>query len=243
MLKDRYALITGASRGIGAAIARNFALNGAKLILISRDYDALKNLQDELSHTEVHIFLADISKHSDVKELFLKIKKLTPHLDIVINNAGILEGALLSMTKESSIQQTFETNLFGQFYILQYTTRLMRKSSSASIVNITSAMGVQGARGHSMYSASKAAVIGFSRSLSKELAPHIRVNAIAPGVIQTDLTANLDDKKREEFISDTLLKRVGLADEVAQSALFLASDMSSFITGEVLSVDGGLCLR
>jgi len=243
MLNNRWCLISGASRGIGEAIARNFAKNGANLILVSRDIEALEAIKESITDTEVAVFKADISKSENVKELFLKIRKQTKSLDVVINCAGVLESALISMTTDSQIHRLFENNVFSQFYMLRYASRMMIKSPYASIVNISSIMGIEGGRATSLYSATKASIIGFSRSLAKELAPDIRVNVIAPGVVDTALIADLQQDSRDDFISDTLLKRVASADEIANVALFLASDMSSFITGEIIRVDGGLCLR
>ena len=242
MLKGKIALITGANRGIGKAIARTFAKNGSHLILVARDIESLQKVKESISEVEVDIFSCDISKESEVKTLFQKIAKISKRIDILVNNAGVLESSLLGMIKRESMDSLFQTNVYGQIYILQYASRMMKRNRAGSVINMSSIMGIQGGRNSSLYSATKAAIVGLSRSLAKELAPEIRVNVIAPGVVKTELISDLSQKCLREFEDATLLKRIATPEEIADVALFLASDMSKFITAEVLNVDGGLCL-
>jgi len=240
MLQDKWALITGASRGIGRATAKEFALQGAHLLLVGRDFEALKTLQEEIKIPS-NIFICDVSNEQEIKELFLKIRKITKVLDIVVNNAGILYSAPLLMSKREDIEKVFATNFYSVVHISQYASRMMLTKKQGSIINISSVMGINGASAHSIYSASKASLIALTKSLARELSPHIRVNAIAPGVVDTSLINGMSEEKKKVLKERTPLQRFAKESEVAKSILFFATDMSSFITGEVLRVDGGLC--
>ncbi len=165
--------------------------------------------------------------------------KLTKKLDILVANAGVLDDALIGMVTQSQIENTFNTNTFGVLYCAQYASRLMGRNKCGSIINMTSIMGTHGNIGQAVYAGSKAAVIGITKSLSKELAPlNIRVNAIAPGVIDTDMVATL----AAERIASIKMGRIGRPEEVANVALFLASDLSTYVTGQVIGVDGGMII-
>ena len=238
MLKDKWVLITGASSGIGRESVELFAKNGAKLLLLARDIEKLQSLQS--IGAESYIFSVDVSDYEEVKKCFMQIRKITKSIDVLVNNAGILESAMFMMTNQKTIQNVFEVNTFSQMYVSQFVSKMMIKQKKGSIINVTSIMGISGANAHTIYSASKAAIIGFTKSLAKELAP-IRVNAIAPGIVDTPLLDSISDEKKNEFIQKIPLKRLALPQEIAQSILFLASDMSSYITASVLEVDGGLC--
>jgi len=240
MLQNRWVLITGANQGIGKATAKEFAKNGANLILVARDEERLKIVQNELERPS-YIFVCDITQESEIKHLFTQITKITKRLDVVVNNAGILYSAPLFMSKRDKMEEIFATNFYSVVHISQYASRMMLRGKKGSIINLSSAMGIEGAKNHAIYSASKASLIALTQSLSKELAPSIRVNAVAPGVVDTPLIASLSEQQKESIINATPLKRFASANEIAQTILFLASDMSSFITGEVLKVDGGLC--
>ncbi len=246
MLKNKIALITGSTRGIGRAIAFNFAQNGATLIINGKSVDKVKQLSKELKNKfeiDVHEAVFDVSNYDEVKNGFKAIYKITKKLDIVINNAGILESSLIGMLSKDNLKNTYATNVDAIYYILQYASRLLARNNSGSIINLTSIMGTNGCEGQSVYSGSKAAVVGITKSLAKELADkNIRVNAIAPGFIDTDMTKNLDAKSFDMRINSIKMGRAGTAEEVANTALFLASDLSEYVTGQIIGVDGGMLL-
>jgi 3-oxoacyl-[acyl-carrier protein] reductase len=246
MLSGKIALITGASRGIGRAVAELFASSGADVILNALDETSLHTICEEI--TALHKVKAismpfDISDIDEVKRGFREIFKITRTLDILVNNAGVLAGSLIGVATPAMIDKTFGVNVSGTIYCCQHAARMMVKQNSGSIINFSSIMGVQGDAGFSVYSGSKAAIIGITKSLAKELAAfNIRVNAIAPGFIDTAMTCSLPADKYRDRINSIKMKRAGTPLEVASAALFLASDMSSYITGQVLGVDGGMVL-
>ncbi|HIP13790.1 MAG TPA: SDR family oxidoreductase [Arcobacter sp.] len=246
MLTGKIALITGATRGIGKAIAEIYAKNGASIILNARDESAAFILAKKLSSTynvTVHVVIFDVSNSTEVKNGFKQIFKLTKKLDIVVNNAGILESSLLGMVTESMIEKTYSTNVYSLYYIAQYAARLMARNKSGSIINLTSIMGVNGSAGQAVYSGSKAAVVGITKSLAKELAStHIRVNAIAPGFIDTDMTQDMGEDKYKERMDSIAMGRIGTSEDIANTALYLASDLSSYVTGQTIAVDGGMLI-
>ena len=243
MLQQRYALITGASKGIGKQTAHLFAKNGANLLLVARDIDALVSLRDELQEFSINvdIFSCDLTDENEIKSLFIKIKKVTKIIDIVVNNAGIIKSSMFSMTNSDTLKDMFQTNLYAPYILTQYATRMMRKSPYASVIFISSMMATKGGIGHSAYASSKSALDGMMKSLAKELAPAIRVNAIAPGVVQTDMIKTLSEDEKEEYTSKSLFKRLATPNDIANVILFLASDMSKYITAELINVDGGIC--
>jgi len=246
MLQNKIAFITGSTRGIGRAIAFNFAQNGATLIINGRCSDNVRQLSNELKnkfHVDVHEAVFDVSNYDEVKNGFKDIYQITKKLDIVVNNAGILESSLIGMFSKDNLKNTYSTNVDAIYYILQYASRLLVRNNSGSIINLTSIMGTNGCAGQSIYSGSKAAVIGITKSLAKELADkNIRVNAIAPGFIDTDMTNSLDIKIFDKRINSIEMGRAGTADEVANTALFLASELSEYVTGQIIGVDGGMLL-
>jgi len=240
MLENKWAIITGASSGIGLATAKLFAYHKANLILISKNKEKLKSITNEFEKN-IYIFETDLSNYDDIKKLFSDIRKITKKIDILVNNAGIIESSMLMMTQEENIKKLFENNTFSQIYMAQFTSKFMLKHKKGSIINITSIMGISGAKAHVAYSSSKAAIIGLTKSLAKELAPFVRVNAISPGIVDTPLISNISEEKKDKLTSQILLKRLATPKEIANAILFLASDMSSYITETVLEVDGGLC--
>ena len=246
LLEGKTALITGSTRGIGRAIAEAYAKNGASLILNSRDEEKAKKTALEISEkydVHVDIVLFDVSNSDEVKNGFREIFKLTKNLDIVVNNAGILDDALIGMVTKAQIEKTFGINTFGVLYVSQYAARMMSKKKVGSIINISSIIGTNGNEGQAVYGGSKAAVIGITQSLSKELAPNnIRVNAIAPGFIDTEMTQGLTKCKYKERIESIKMNRIGKAEDIANTALYLASDLSSYVTGQVIGVDGGMLI-
>jgi 3-oxoacyl-[acyl-carrier protein] reductase len=246
LLKGKTAFITGATRGIGKAIAEIYAENGATLILNGREREKTENVASELRKTynvPVEIILFDVSHYDEVKKGFKELFKVTKKLDIAVNNAGILDDALIGMVTHNQIEKTFSTNTFGVLYVAQYAARLMSRNRSGSIINISSIIGTNGNEGQSVYAGSKAAVIGITQSLSKELAPNnIRVNAIAPGFIDTDMTRNLPKDKYQERINSIKMGKIGTPEDIANTALYLASDLSSYVTGQTIGVDGGMLI-
>ena len=246
MLKGKTAIITGASRGIGKEVAILFAKNEADLILISRNEERLSNLQKELTETynvDVKCYAVDITDSAKLKDVFTEIKGNKKPIDIVVNNAGIMEDAVLQMVKPEMIQKTYAINVFALIDVSKRASKLMLRNRRGSIINLTSIIGVEGALGQSIYSSSKSAVIGFTKSLSKELASlNIRVNAVAPGFIDTDLTRGKDPGFYDKNLEAIAMRRLGTTSDVAGVILFLASDLSGYVTGQIIGVDGGMII-
>lgn len=246
-LKDKVCLITGASRGIGFEIAHLFAKQGAKIIICGRNFENIKNagisLKKEFGDSQVEYFECDVSNEIQVKEIFHKIFRLPEKkLDVLVCNAGILDDALIGMVSKAQIEKVFSTNTFGVLFCSQYASRLMaRNKNGGSIINISSIIGTNGNIGQSVYGGSKAAILGITKSLSKELAhKKIRVNALAPGFIDTEMTRFLPKDKYEERIKSIKMERIGTPKDIAYGALFFASDISGYITGQILGIDGAM---
>jgi 3-oxoacyl-[acyl-carrier protein] reductase len=247
LLEDRVVLITGATRGIGLATARLFALHGANVVMTGRDLTAVdkarRKLLDANPGSTISSLLCDVSDERSVRDAFQAVFKEFRRLDVLVSNAGILDDALIGMVSTAQIKRVFETNTYGVLHCAQYATRLMARSKTGSIINIASIIGTNGNVGQSVYGGSKAAVIGITKSLAKELAPNsIRVNAIAPGFIDTEMARSIPSEKFQERIGSVKLGRIGSADEVASVALFLASDLASYVTGQTIGVDGGMLI-
>lgn len=246
LLSGKKVLITGAGRGIGKAIAHLFAIHGAEIFLNGRDETVIAKLKDELVATysaTVHLVVFDVADAESVKQGFRTLFAVTKSLDVLVNNAGILDDALIGMVSQAQIQQTFSANTFSVLYCSQYAARMMQRNKQGSIINMTSIIGRVGNAGQAVYGGSKAAVIGITQSLAKELAAqNIRVNAIAPGFIDTDMAHSLSDDKFQQRLDSIAMGRIGSPEEVAKVALFLASDLSSYVTGQVIGVDGGMLI-
>jgi 3-oxoacyl-[acyl-carrier protein] reductase len=242
LLKGKTILITGSSKGIGKSIAQLFAREGADLVLLARNADALEELSNFLrSEFNVNVIVCpvDIRDHSALKSVFNDLLLKGIVIDVLVNNAGIMEDATLQVVKEDTVMKTFETNVFGTIFASQLALKSFLRKRKGSIINLSSILGVNGSAGQSIYSSSKAAVIGFTKSLSKELAPlNIRVNAIAPGFIETDMTKGMNEKKPVTIG----MRRPGQPEDVARVALFLASDLSEYVTGQVIGVDGAMII-
>ena len=247
VLKGKVALITGSVRGIGKAISLCFAKAGADVVInYISDKSELEanNLVEELKQMGVKALAikADISKSEEAKGLITEAIKHFGKLDILVNNAGITKDMLLLRMTEQEFDKVIEVNLKGIFNCTKEASRAMLRTGG-SIINMTSVVGINGNAGQSNYAASKAGVIGFTKSVAKEFAgKKLRVNAIAPGFIETDMTSVLADKVKEDVMRNIPMKRFGASDEVAKVALFLASDLSSYVTGEVIKVDGGMAM-
>ena len=246
LLKDKVALITGASRGIGRAIALKFAQNGANVIInYSSSQSQAENLKEEIEKigTKAMIIKCDVSNSDEVNQMFSQIEKEFGRLDVLVNNAGITKDGLILRMNEEDFDKVIAINLKGAFLCAKAAAKMMVKQRFGNIINISSVVGITGNIGQANYAASKAGIIGLTKSLAKELASrNIRVNAIAPGFIKTDMTEVLSDKVKETMLSSIPLGRFGEADEVANVALFLASSLSSYITGQVIVVDGGMIM-
>lgn len=244
-LDGRVAVVTGASRGIGFAIAEVLASHGASVVVSSRsEITALEEIASKLpgvsgiGHMAASVDVADSAQVTGLyRQIFARYKRL----DILVNNAGILGDGLIGMIPDSVIEQTLATNVKGAIYNLQAAARLMQRNKSGAIVNMSSIMGTRGNSGQIVYGASKAALIGLTLSAAKELAPrNIRVNAVAPGFIETPMTNQLDPEIQAQRIAAIGMGRIGTSREVANAVLFLVSDLSSYVTGHVLAVDGGM---
>lgn len=246
LLDGKVALITGASRGIGKGIAAEFARHGATVAFSYRSSDdKAKALEEELAAEggTVKGFRSDASKFDEAQQLVDEVVKSFGTVDILVNNAGITRDNLLMRMSEEQWDEIMEVNLKSCFNLTKAVMRTMLKARSGSIINMSSVVGVKGNAGQSNYAASKAGIIGFSKSVAAELGSrNIRCNAIAPGFIETEMTGALDEKVVQEWRDAIPLKRGGTAEDVANLALFLGSDMSAYITGQVINVDGGMLM-
>jgi len=244
LLNGKTVLITGASRGIGSGIARVFAQNGANVAFTysSSEVPALA-LQDELSKLGVTVkaYKSDASSFEACEKLATEVMSDFESLDALINNAGITKDNLLMRMSEEDFDKVIEVNLKSVFNMTKAFQRVFLKQRNGSIINISSIVGVKGNAGQANYAASKAGMIGFTKSIALELGSrNIRANAIAPGFIETEMTDKLDEVVVEQWRSGIPLKRGGTPEDVANACLFFASDLSSYITGQVLLVDGGM---
>ncbi len=244
MLKGKTAVVTGASRGIGRAIALKLANEGANIVInyVSSQEEA-DQLTEEIRALGVKALAvrADVSILGEAQNLVLKAKEEFGSVDILVNNAGITRDGLLMRMSEDDFDRVIEVNLKGVFNCTRHAVPIMVKQKAGRIINITSVIGLIGNAGQANYAASKAGVIGFTKSLAKEIGSrNITVNAVAPGFIETDMTADLSDKVREAAQENIALKRLGKPQNVADTVYFLASDMGEYITGQVISVDGGM---
>ena len=246
MEDNKVALVTGGTRGIGRKIAEKFAENGYNLVLnyvsSNVDLEVIKEAFKKYNNS-VLILKADVSKYEECENLVKEAINKFGKVDVLVNNAGITKDGLIAMMKEENFSKVIDVNLKWIFNMCRNLVPYMMKNKSGNIVNISSVVGIVGNAGQSNYAASKAGVIGFSKALAKELAGrNIRVNAVAPGFIDTDMTSILSDKVKENIYSQIPLKRMGKAKEVANVVYFLSSEESSYITGQVINVDGGMVM-
>jgi len=240
-LSGRVALVTGGTRGIGLATARALAEAGATVVLTGRDEARAKEAAASVGAASG--LALDVTDAKAVSTVVRGVAKEHGKLDIVVANAGIMEDALLGMIKEELVDTTLSTNVAGTLHTVQAAARAMMRKKTGSIVVLASIVGEHGSAGQTVYAASKAAVANIARSAAKELGRSgIRVNAVAPGVIDTDLTSGLTEDAKAENIGKTPLGRLGTPEDVANAIRFLVSDDAAFITGQVLGIDGGLVL-
>ena len=244
LLKGKIAIITGASRGIGESIARSFIAQGATVAFTYRSSEEkAKELEKSLSAegAQARGFKSDASKMADAEHLVKEVLEAYGGIDIVVNNAGITDDTLLMRMSEDQWDSVMNVNLKSCFNLTKSVLRTMLKARSGSIINISSVVGVQGNTGQANYAASKAGILGFTKSVALELGSrNIRCNAIAPGFIETEMTGALDEATVQGWRDAIPLKRGGRPEDVADACVFLGSDMSAYITGQTLSVDGGM---
>ena len=238
-------LVTGSGRGIGLSIAESFAEKGATLVLSDYNAESLSDAEKIFSEKNYPCLAVpcDVTDEDQVQKSFNQIIDKFGKIDVVVNNAGITRDTLLMRMKTEQWDAVINTNLTGVFKVTKIASKYMIKQRSGKIINISSIVGLIGNAGQSNYSASKAGVIGFSKSIAKELAGrNITVNVIAPGYIETEMTHVLSDAAKEAFLSLIPLKRPGSSKDVASTALYLASPLADYITGQVINVDGGMVM-
>jgi 3-oxoacyl-[acyl-carrier protein] reductase len=244
MAETPVALITGSTRGIGWATARTLAADGYTVVLNGRDQDAVASRVDELRRSSDAAVAGqpfDVADSKAVAECIAWIRKELGALDVLVANAGVKYEALLGMIREHDLHRTMAVNVEGTVNLVQAAARLMMRAQRGSIVLLSSVMGIRGNAGQVAYAASKAAIVGITLSAARELGPRgIRVNAVAPGIIDTDLIADTPPEALEQWRASTWLGRLGTPEDVAEAVRWLASDRAGFVTGQVLGVDGGL---
>ncbi|MBA64795.1 MAG: 3-oxoacyl-ACP reductase [Candidatus Marinimicrobia bacterium] len=241
-LNDRVAIVTGASQGIGEAIAKIFAASGAHVICIARNKIKLKNLINHITKEggSASYINCDITNNETFSNAIYSVLTEFNRLDILVNNAGITRDALLMRMKEEQWDEVLNTNLKAAFHGTKSVIRSMMKNKYGRIINITSIVGLQGNAGQSNYAASKAGLIGFSQSIAKEVgARGITINCIAPGWIETEMTKEIPEKTKSELLKNIPLGRIGSSEDIGYAALFLASEKSKYITGQTITIDGG----
>lgn len=245
LLENKTAIITGCNRGIGKAILEAFAANGATIFACTRkESDEFTGLINELSEkysvTIIPVYF-DISNFDEIRAAVKLVQSAKKPIDALVNNAGITYNALFQMSTIDKLKEVFDVNFVSQFILTQYISKLMVRQKSGSIINIASTAGIDGNSGRSVYGASKAAVICMTKAISAELGEFgIRSNTIAPGMTDTDMLSSMNESLIQESLQTIDIKRLAKPSEIADTAVFLASDLSSYITGQVIRVDGGM---
>jgi 3-oxoacyl-[acyl-carrier protein] reductase len=242
-MENRTVLITGGARGIGAVLVRKFAKNGDKVWFADLGEENVSQAEEAFRSEGLDCTgrSCNVADFSEVKELIEDMVKTVGGIDVLVNNAGITRDQLLMRMKEEQWDSVIDVNLKGSFNTIRHAVKSMMKKRSGCVINISSVVGVTGNPGQVNYTAAKAGVIGMTKTLARELASRgIRVNAVAPGYIETDMAAAINEKAREALMASIPLVRAGTADDVADVVDFLASDAASYMTGQVLHVDGGM---
>lgn len=243
LLEGKVCLITGASRGIGAATAKRFVQEGAIVyanVRLPKNLDEFYAKMTDEEAGSIKALYFDVRDETASKKAVMQIKKEQQRLDVLVNNAGIMQDALIGMVSTSLMKEIFDTNVIGVANMLQLATKLMTKQKSGAIVNLSSIVGLEGNAGQLAYSASKGAVAAITKTASKELAQYgIRVNAVAPGMIDTDMYRSIGEDRVKHQLDNIRMGKLGTPEEVADAILFLASDLSRYITGEIVGVNGG----
>ena len=241
-LREKKALLTGASGGIGKAVARELIAAGANVCLTGRNEEELLKLQNELGDN-ADIIIADLSDHANIISLVKEAEEKLGGIDILVNNAGITKDNIFLRMSDEEWNDVIDINLNSTFKMTKAVIRGMVKRRYGRIINITSVIGVTGMAGQSNYSASKAAIIGMSKSLAQEVGSRsITVNCIAPGFIETNMTAGLSEARKEEILKSIVVKRLGLPEDVSGAVSYLASDSASYITGQTIHINGGMLM-
>lgn len=245
LLKGKNAVITGCNRGIGLAILEAFAANGADIFACVRHeteafLETIKAISEKYQ-VNIYPVYFDLADQNEIKAAIKQIQSSKRPVDVLVNNAGITYNALFQMSSMDKLKEVFEINFYSMFLFTQYLSKLMVRQKSGSIINISSTAGIDGNSGKSVYGASKAAVICMTKVIAEELGEHgIRANSIAPGMTDTEMLTSMSEEVIKGSLMTSDLKRVGKPSEIADTAVFLASDLAAYITGQVIRVDGGL---
>ncbi len=242
-INGKTAIITGSARGIGKKIAESFVKNGANVVIVDILTEEIKKTVLSLKNENCNVsgYKCDITNEKAVSEMVKKVRKEFDSIDVLVNNAGITRDKLLLRMKPADWEMVIKVNLTGTFLCTQKISRVMLKQRSGKIINISSIIGIKGNAGQSNYAASKGGIIAFTKSVAKELAPRgINVNAIAPGFIKTEMTEKLPKNIKETYLHSIPMKKFGTPEDVAELVIFLASENSSYITGQTIAIDGGM---
>ena len=240
---NKTVVVTGSARGIGRSIAESFAALNANVVICDLDQQQVEAVAAEIGDRAVG-FKADVTAAADLEQLFDQVVEKFGRIDVLVNNAGITRDTLMIRMNEKDWDTVLDINLKGSFLATKLAAKIMMKQRSGRIISISSVVGLTGNAGQANYAASKAGLIGFTKSAAKELAARgITVNAVAPGFIQTEMTEAMTDAAKESFLAQVPLKRPGLPQDVASAVMFFASDAAAYVTGQVLAVDGGLTMQ
>ena len=243
-LNNKVAIITGSSRGIGKSIAEQLVLHGCKVVILSRKIDELNKVKEQINSDNIICYACDTTNQSEFKEIVQEVYDKWGSIDILINNAGITRDKLLLRLNEDDWDKVINVNLKGYYNTIKVVSRFMLKNRSGKIINISSVIGQIGNSGQSNYAASKAGVEGMTRALAVELgSKNININCIAPGYIKTEMTNNLNGKIIENMKNSIPLNKLGSSKDVANLVCYLCSELSSYITGQVINIDGGMTIK